>query len=89
MDEVIYFVSENGLYLLLAIALVKIVVIMLYKGLDVGYVLENFLIIYTSSGIEYNPARHRFRLVHNILTIIFYFVVLAWLTIGAVLSVTK
>lgn len=89
MDDVIYWFNQHALTVLLVIAIIKIIVILLYKGPDFIYVLENFLIVYTTLGIEYNPSRKRFRVVHNVLTIGFYFVALAWLTVGAVLSVTK
>jgi hypothetical protein len=89
MDDVIYFLYQNGMYLIAAIAVVKMIIIILYKGLDIPYLFENFLIIYTDHGIGATPERIRFRKIHNIVTIIFYAVVIAWLAIVAVVRLVR
>jgi hypothetical protein len=89
MDDVVYYLYENGFYLLAALAVIKVIVIMLYKGFDFGYLFENFLLIYTDPGVGATPERIRFRRIHNIVTIIFYVVLLAWVAIVAVVKLVR
>jgi hypothetical protein len=86
MDESIYFFYAYGYYFFIALAIVKVILIILYKGLDIGYLFENFLVIYSDYGIEPNERRKRFRNVHNVITVAFYFVVIIWLSIIGVVK---
>jgi hypothetical protein len=89
MDDVIYYLYHNGIYILAVLAVIKIIVILLYKGFDLGYVIENFLLIYTDPGINPTTERMRFRMVHNIVTIVFYVVLVAWFAIIAVVKLVR
>jgi hypothetical protein len=89
MDDIIYYLYANGFYLLAAIAVVKLLVIILYKGFDIGYMFENFLMIYTDPGVGATPERIRFRRIHNVVTIIFYAVLLAWIAIVIIVKLVR
>jgi hypothetical protein len=89
MDDVISYLYENGFYLLAALAVIKALVIILYKGFDFGYLFENFLLIYTDPGVGATPERIRFRRIHNIVTVIFYAVLLAWITIMVIVKLVR
>jgi hypothetical protein len=89
MDDIVYYLYANGFNVLAIIAVVKLLVILLYKGFDVGYMFENFLVIYTDPGVGATPERIRFRRIHNIITIIFYAVLLSWIAIVAVVKLVS
>jgi hypothetical protein len=89
MDDFVYFFYAYGYYFLIGLAIVKSVLIILYKGLDIGYLFENFLVVYSDQGLEPNPRRKRFRLIHNIITIIFYFVLIVWVSIMGVVKFAR
>lgn len=89
MDDVVYYLYSNGFYLVAALAVLKVIVIILYKGFDLGYIFENFLIIYTDPGVGATPERIRFRRIHNLITIIFYAILLAWFAIVAVVKLVR
>lgn len=86
MDDIIYFFIENGLYLILGLGIIKVLLIFIYKGIDIAYLFENFLMIYTDHGIEPNIRRKRFRNIHNVITVIFYLILITW---GAITAVVK
>jgi hypothetical protein len=89
MDDIIYFFYENGLYLLIGLAVVKSLLIFFYKGIDIAYLFENFLLIYSDNGIEPNLRRKRFRTIHNIVTVIFYLVLIVWAAITGVVKFAR
>ena len=89
MDDVIYYLYQNGIYLIAVLAVIKIIIIILYKGFDIAYIIENFLLVYNDHGIGATPQRVRFRRIHNIVTIVFYFVLLAWLSVLAVVKLVR
>jgi len=84
MDDFIYFFYAYGYYFLIVLGIIKIILIVLYKGFDIGYLFENFLIIYSDHGIEPNLRRMRFRRIHNVVTVAFYFVLIVWISIMGV-----
>lgn len=84
MDEIIYYFYHNGFYLLVILGAIKVLLILLYRGFDLAYLFENFLVIYSSPGIEPSEKRKKFRTLHNIVTITFYIVLLLWIAISAV-----
>jgi len=86
MDDIIYFFYEHGLKFVIALIVLKSLLIFYYKGLDLAYLFENFLVIYSDHGLEPNPRRKKFRLLHNFLTIVFYILALAWLAITFVVK---
>lgn len=88
MDNIIYFFYENGFDILLFLAIVKIIFILLYR-FDISYVVVNFFMIFTHEGIEVNPRRTKFRRIHNILTMIFYLVLILWVAISFVIRVAR
>jgi len=89
MDDLIYFFYENGLYLLIGLAAIKVLLIFIYKGIDIAYLFENFLVIYSDHGIEPNLKRKRFRAIHNIVTVVFYIVLLLWTAVTGVVKFAK
>jgi hypothetical protein len=89
MDDFIYFFYAYGYYFFIGLAIVKVILIILYKGLDIGYLFENFLVIYSDSGIEPSLRRQRFRRIHNIFTVAFYFVLIIWLSIMGVVKFAR
>jgi len=89
MDDVISFIYENGFYLLAALAVAKALIIILYKGFDIGYLFENFLLVYTDPGVGATPERIRFRRIHNIATLIFYALLIAWIAIVAIVKLVR
>jgi hypothetical protein len=86
MDDFIDFFFRNGLYVILVIAAIKVAVIVLYRGLDLAYIFENFFVIYSSPGIEPNLKRKKFRTAHNIITVIFYLMLVLWMAITFVVK---
>ncbi|HEX6916086.1 MAG TPA: hypothetical protein VF145_12645 [Chitinophagaceae bacterium] len=89
MDDIIYYFYQNGFYVVAALAVVKMIIIFLYKGLDFGYMFENFLIIYSDTGIGATPQRVRFRRIHNIATAVFYLALVIWLAIVGVVHLAR
>ncbi len=89
MDDIIYFFYQNGLYLLIGLVLVKVLLIFIYKGLDIAYLFENFLVIYSDNGIEPNLKRKKFRTIHNIVTVGFYIVLVLWAAITGIVKFAK
>jgi hypothetical protein len=89
MDEILYYFYNHGVLLLLSLAIVKIIIIFLYKGVDFWYLVDNFFSIYAELGMADFPRRRLFRLIHNIITIIFYSVCLCWAAIVMVVRLSK
>jgi hypothetical protein len=89
MDDFIYFFYEYGYYFFIGLAILKVILILLYKGFDIGYLFENFLMVYADHGIEPNLRRKRFRRIHNVLTVVFYFVLIIWLSIMGVVKFAR
>lgn len=89
MDDIVYYFYHNGLYILMGLAAVKVLIILIYKGVDIAYLFENFLIIYISHGIEPNIQRKRFRNLHNVVTFIFYGVLIIWAAIIGVVHLAR
>ncbi|MCE3281552.1 MAG: hypothetical protein K0Q66_289 [Chitinophagaceae bacterium] len=89
MDDVIFYFYHNGIFLLLTLATVKIIIILLYKGLDFWYVVDNFFTVYAELGVAAFPRRRLFRMVHNILTISFFAVLVFWVAIVGVVRLSK
>ena len=86
MDTFISFFYQKGFYLVAGLAVLKILLIFLYRGLDIAYLFENFLVIYTYPGLEANERRKQFRFIHNIVTVAFYFALIVWLAIYGVVK---
>jgi hypothetical protein len=86
MDAFIDFIYRNGIYLVVFLAAVKAIIIFIYRGLDIAYLFENFLVVYSSPGIEPNLKRKKFRTIHNILTVVFYFALILWVAITGVVK---
>lgn len=81
MDDIIYYFYKHGFTFVLLLAVIKTVLIFIYRGFDLAYLFENFLQVYSDNGLEPNEKRKRFRLIHNVLTIAFYVVLVTWLAI--------
>lgn len=89
MDDIVFYLYNNGVYLVIALAVIKLIILMLYKGFDIAYMIENFLLIYPDPAAGSTPERTAFRKIHNIFTFIFYAVALAWLAILMVVKLVK
>jgi hypothetical protein len=89
MDAFIYFFYSYGYYFLVGLAIAKTILIFVYKGIDIGYLFENFLVVYSDHGIEPNLRRKRFRIAHNVLTVVFYFVLLICVSIMTVVKLAR
>lgn len=88
-DSIILAIDQYAIWIALGIGLYKILHIVLYKGLQPGYLLSTYFVIF--SGVEVTDAknyrqRHRFRRVHNSLTVVFYAVLVLWAIIHLILS---
>ncbi len=87
-DSVILLIDKYAIWLAILIAAYKILHIILYKGLQPGYIINNYFIIYDDVEIIDSKSfaqRRRYRKVHNTLTISFYAIFLIWLIVHLIL----
>jgi len=80
-DSVILAIDQYAIWAALIIGVYKILHIVLYKGLQPGYLASTYFTIF--SGVEITDAknyrqRRRFRKVHNTLTVVFYALLIVW-----------
>ncbi|MCY7421014.1 MAG: hypothetical protein LH478_04645 [Chitinophagaceae bacterium] len=86
-DQVILFVDRYFIWLALAIGIYKVLHIVFYKGLQPRYILNFYFIIF--SGVSASGSknqRQQFRQLHNLLTIAFYFCLVSWAIVHAILN---
>jgi hypothetical protein len=88
-DTLILLTDKYAIWLVLLIALCKILHIVIYKGVKISYIFNTFFILFSGvdlTGSKNYPQRYRFRSIHNVLTILFYALLLTWLIIHIVLK---
>ena len=86
-DQFILFVDRYFLWLAIAIGIYKIFHIVFYKGLQPRYILNFYFTIFSGVGVSgVKNERQRFRQLHNLLTIAFYFFIVSWLIVHAILN---
>ena len=84
-DDIFYFISAYGIWILLALAIVKFLYLLLYRH-SVDYAFRKFFIIYTDKRIVKDDSqRYNFRLVHNTLTWLMYGVFFLWLIVRLII----
>ncbi len=84
IDQVILFIDGYFKWIALALAVYKIIHIVLYKGLQPKYIINTYFVIFSGveiSGVRNYNQRTRFRQIHNIITIAFYAVLVFWLIV--------
>ena len=86
MDDIIIGIYQLGIYVILAIALFKAFIILLYRGPNLRYLISRFLVVYDYPNVESGVHRKKFKSLHNAVTLTFYFTLLMWLAIAFVIS---
>ena len=89
MDDIISLFNQNGIYFIVVIGAIKLILILLYKGLDPGYMIENFFFLYKDVYLESDPRRRKYRQFHNFLTVMFYLTLALWMIVAAIIRVVK
>ena len=87
-DTIILSIDRYAIWAAIGIGLYKILHIVLYKGFQPGYLVNTYFTIF--SGVEITDTknyrqRYRFRKVHNLLTVIFYSLLILWCIIHIIL----
>jgi hypothetical protein len=88
MDELVYLISEKGIYIVLFLAILKVIIIVNYRGFNVEYISTNFFSIYSDTDMEADLKRKKFRKIHNIVTILFYLFIILWAAISIAVTST-
>lgn len=87
-DTLILLTDKYAIWLVVLIGVYKILHIIVYKGVKPSYIFNTFFTVF--SGVEITdtksyPQRYNFRRIHNVLTILFYGLLIIWLIIHIVL----
>ncbi len=88
-DLAILFIDKYFLWLATAIGAYKLLHIIFYKGLQPRYILNYYFVVFSGvalDGTKSSNQRQRFRLIHNILTLLFYFFLASWVIIHSILN---
>lgn len=88
-DLAILFIDKYFLLLAVAIGAYKLLHIVFYKGLQPRYIINYYFVVFSGidfGGISAKNQRQRFRQIHNMLTIGFYFFLASWLVIHIILK---
>ena len=86
MDSTVYFILSWGIVFFLSLAVIKAVLLIRYKGINLRYILFNFFQFYRTDDTGMNSDRLKFRKSHNLLTVFFYITFIAWLVVKFVVA---
>jgi hypothetical protein len=90
-DELIFLLHQYLLWMVLLLAVVKLLVLIIYRGLQPLFIGSTYLLIYSRNQIaeaKNNPKRNYFRKAHNLLTMCFYLLLGVWTIIHLTLIAT-
>lgn len=88
-DDILYYIYTYGIWVLLAIAVIKLVYLLLNRP-NLSYTLKRYFFIYTDSRIvKDDTERYQFRIVHNTLTWILYLVLVIWILVWFIVVSTR
>ncbi len=87
-DQAILFIDKYFIWLAIATGSLKLLHLIIYKGMQPRYILNHYFVVF--SGIDFADSsaknqRQRFRQIHNMLTLAFYFFLASWLVIHIIL----
>ncbi len=88
-DQAIIFIDKYFIWYAIVLACLKLLHIIIYKGLHLRYIVTHYFIVFSGFDFEGSTSkkqRHRFRQIHNMLTVSFYFFLTFWLIIHVILK---
>ena len=87
-DLFILFIDKYFLWLATALGIYKLLHIIFYKGIQPRYIINYYFVVFSGAaldGASIKNQRQRFRLIHNMLTLLFYFFLATWVIIHSIL----
>ena len=88
-DLFILFMNKYFVWLATALGIYKLLHIIFYKGIQPRYIINYYFVVFSGAaldGANSKNQRQRFRLIHNMLTLLFYFFLVSWVIIHSILS---
>jgi hypothetical protein len=91
-DDLVFLCDKYLIWFVLLIGACKLLSLVLYKGIDLYYIVSTYFLIFSSDQLKQSTSNNRratFRKVHNALTVGLYAFLLIWVVVHLTLIAAK